>query len=220
MFEIFGALFGIAYLAGKSISEQVGTEAAEARRNKYSSIIEKMQNPELESNMRSSLEWKKGYYSAPYSEVKKRRWEMLREIPEKDLVYVFGNNWEEMFEKQLAYLPNTYTGTEGMLFDIWEMAFNIWLSKRHVISRNHTKQYYYNNIVRGMPQDRKQSKQAIFKMAKIIERNIQEKFPEASLSLNPINENVFPDKKNNLIWNFWLDCLDVPKRISPWGMIR
>ena len=144
MFEIFGALFGIAYLAGKSISEQVGTEAAEARRNKYSSIIEKMQNPELESNMRNSLEWKKGYYSDPYSEVKKRRWEMLREIPEKDLVYVFGNNWEEMFEKQLAYLPNTYN-IEGMLFDIWEMAFNIWLSKRHVISRNHTKQYYYNN---------------------------------------------------------------------------
>ena len=75
MFEIFGALFGIAYLAGKSISEQVETEAAEARRNKYSSIIEKMQNPELESNMRNSLEWKKGYYSDPYSEVKKRRWE-------------------------------------------------------------------------------------------------------------------------------------------------
>ena len=217
MIEFFLALFGGAYLAGKSISESIKSEAADARRKRCDEITNRMVNRDLECEMRDALNWKPKCGKNLW-DVQEKRWKMLREIPEEDLVYVFGDNWEELFTKERVFLPYSSSPTDGVV-DIWEMAFNLWLSGRHFIGQWHYRGYYYNNMPRGLPKDREQCKKTIFKMARVIERNIKKKYPDISLSKNPINENVFPDKKNTLIWNFYLDCLDIPKRIYPWGYL-
>ena len=217
MFEIFGALFGGLYLAGKSISESAKQSAADARLARCREIESKLTDRDLEWHMRNELDWEPKCGKNLWSVIDKR-WKMLKEIPQKDLVYVFGDNWEELFTKERVYLAHTSGAISGQMIDIWEMAFNLWLSGRHIISNNNTIYgYYYNNIVRGMPRDKALNKKAIFRMAKVIERNLQEKFPEVALSKNPIKWKSFPDKENTLVWNFNLDGIGVSERIYPWG---
>lgn len=215
MFAFFAALFGGLYLAGESISESAKQSAADARLAKGREIKNKMLDNDLEWNMRSELNWEPKC-GKNLNTVQDKRWKMLREIPEKDLIYVFGDKWEELFTNERVFLPYS-PSNDGRMVDIWEVAFNIWLSGRHVLSHNHTGRYYYNNIVRGMPRDKELNKKMILKAARIIERNLKEKFPDVALSKNPINENVFPDRKNALLWNFSLDSIGVSERIYPWG---
>lgn len=214
MFAFFVAFFGVIYLVGRCAWEKSLDRAIEAREKRYREIINKLTDNELESQMRSKMNCKKPYYSSPAYEISKKvRWDMLREIPNEDLIYVFGANWEAIFTKERVYLPYASSGIYEAFGSIWEVAFNIWLSSKNLISSRHTSYYHTRFVIRGLPEEMDKTQVAL-KACKIIERNIQKKHPEYFMCINPVK-----NKENTLTWSFWLDNCDIRYGARPWYLI-
>ena len=213
MFELFAALFGGAFLAGRSIRNAALDSLIEARNKRYREIVDELTKGTLEGQMRDKMEWKRRYGCPTYDEVQKVRWDMLREIPNEDLVYVFGANWEAIFTKERVYLPYASSGIYEAFGSIWEVAFNIWLSSKNLISSRHTSYYHTRFVIRGLPEEMDKTQVAL-KACKIIERNIQKKHPEYFMCINPVK-----NKENTLTWSFWLDNCDIRYGARPWYLI-
>lgn len=213
MFEFFAALFGGAFLAGRSIRDSAMVSAAEARRKRYREIVDKLEDQILENQMRGKLDWKKPHNSYSYEQAQKARWDMLREIPNRDLVYVFGENWEEIFKKERVFLPYSTGGVTDAFGSIWEIALNLWLSGKHIICSRHSAYYNTRFIINGLPEEMDKTQVAL-KACKVIERNIQKKYPEYFMCVNPIK-----NKEHLLTWSFWLDNCDICYGKRPWSMI-
>lgn len=213
MFELFAALFGGAFLAGRSIRNAALDSLIEARNKRYREIVDELTKGTLEGQMRDKMEWKRRYGCPTYDEVQKVRWDMLREIPNEDLVYVFGANWEAIFTKERVYLPYASSGIYEAFGSIWEVAFNMWLSSKHLISSRHTSYYHTRFVIRGLPEEIDKTQVAL-KACEIIERNIQKKHPEYFMCINPVK-----DKENTLTWSFWLDSCDIRYGARPWHLI-
>lgn len=213
MFAFFAALFGGAYLAGRSIRDAALDSAIEARNKRYREIVNNLTDDKLEYQMRGEMDWKRRYGAPPLSDVMEKRWKMLREIPNEDLVYVFGANWEAIFTKERVYLPYASSGIYEAFGSIWEVAFNMWLSSKNLISSRHTSYYHTRFVIRGLPEEIDKTQVAL-KACKIIERNIQKKHPEYFMCINPVK-----DKENTLTWSFWLDSCDIRYGARPWHLI-
>lgn len=213
MFELFAALFGGAFLAGRSIRNAALDSLIEARWKEYRRIVDELTKGTLEGQMRDKMEWKRRYGCPTYDEVQKVRWDMLREIPNEDLVYVFGANWEAIFTKERVYLPYASSGIYEAFGSIWEVAFNMWLSSKNLISSRHTSYYHIRFVIRGLPEEMDKTQVAL-KACKIIERNIQKKHPEYFMCINPVK-----NKENTLTWSFWLDNCDIRYGARPWYLI-
>lgn len=213
MFELFAALFGGAFLAGRSIRNAALDSLIEARNKRYREIVDELTKGTLEGQMRDKMEWKRRYGCPTYDEVQKVRWDMLREIPNEDLVYVFGANWEAIFTKERVYLPYASSGIYEAFGSIWEVAFNMWLSSKNLISSRHTSYYHIRFVIRGLPEEMDKTQVAL-KACKIIERNIQKKHPEYFMCINPVK-----NKENTLTWSFWLDNCDIRYGARPWYLI-
>lgn len=213
MFELFAALFGGAFLAGRSIRNAALDSLIEARNKRYREIVDELTKGTLEGQMRDKMEWKRRYGCPTYDEVQKVRWDMLREIPNEDLVYVFGANWEAIFTKERVYLPYASSGIYEAFGSIWEVAFNMWLSSKNLISSRHTSYYHTRFVIRGLPEEMDKTQVAL-KACKIIERNIQKKHPEYFMCINPVK-----NKENTLTWSFWLDNCDIRYGARPWYLI-
>ena len=213
MFAFFAALFGGAYLAGRSIRDAALDSAIEARNKRYREIVNNLTDDKLEYQMRGEMDWKRRYGAPPLSDVMEKRWKMLREIPNQDLTYVFGENWEAMFTKERVFLPYSTGGITDAFGSIWEIAFNLWLSQKNLISSRHTSYYNTRFIIYGLPEEMSKT-QVSLRACKIIERNIQKTHPEYFMCVNPIK-----DKEHQLTWNFWLDNCDIRYGSRPWHLI-
>ena len=152
MFEILGALFGSAYIAGRVASEKSTHRAAQARHNDFMTIYNAITNMEEERKLADAL-----YYKFP-QDIKCGLAELTEErhneicksvintrnhvvhdiIPAEDMEYVFGEEWESYFEG----VPSNYNalkepGTMSFWGGVWDIILNMWLSTEGFASWKH-----------------------------------------------------------------------------------
>lgn len=211
MWEIFGALFGGAYIAAKYNGDKSAKRAADRRFNSYLDIKNQLTNMSLESGMRSQMYWGKPYAADTYRTSRAAIRKMESEIPEKDMEFVFGKDWEKLFYGKetpyIVYVPNDY------FHDIHEIAFNLWLaSNKHIISTNHGSGYSIGREVKGLP-ERYQWQSVPLRACQVIERYIQEVYPNASLWY-PTSTLRSPG--TFIEWNFSIDSYAGTRGSRPW----
>ncbi len=192
MFEIFGALFGGAYLLSKFTSEKSKSRAFERRFQATKAIRETVSDMSFESTLRSkffytlspdiengTIKFTPELHEQIWSGVLETRNDVIHNnIPESDMRFVFGKNWEEWFEQlpvDYNSLQNQYEyGYDGKFGSIWEVVFNIWLSMCGYIGHHHTNDgYQYKLDIVGVLHDDRIGVAA--RACQIIERNILEK---------------------------------------------
>lgn len=209
----FLALIGLVFLAVRAIRDSALDAAVKSREENYKNVIESLRDKKLEDYMRQKTENKSA-----------ARWDMLKEIPEKELIYVFGTEWKNLFTNERDSSMHKYSSCNCKMESVWEVAFNIWLSTKHLISYHYHKGYSYRMNLFGYHKDPdilneriKQSRRILINACKIIEKNIMETNPNAQLFIDPIEKNT-----DTFVWSFWLDLIggiSDDRRIKPWGLI-
>lgn len=203
MFELFGALFGGAYILGKLGSDNYHKEQSEAKRQKFQQIKRQLTASRLEWDMRVRMSFNQRASYEKITEVLKARAEMVSEVNEDDMAYVFGNDWREIFDRKgVPYLADSMGGgyfPECFQY-IHEVAFNLWLSQKGYISEFHADCGYSAQIIlKGLKDEEQGRRYGITDRAvEVIQRNIHKEHPEYSLIPDPVK----PGLKS---WNFWVD---------------
>ena len=202
MFEIFGALFGGAYLMYKVGSDNARKQESEARYNKYRQIQQRVTNSDLEWKMRTKMSFKYRDSTEKIMKALSERDKMVSEVSEKDMEYVFGSDWRELFaQKPLPYLADQLPSYTPECFHyIHEVAFNLWMSQKGYIVGDHcAKGYSAKCIITGLPDEQQGRRYGITDRAvEVILRNVQKYHPECRLEQDPIK----PGLKS---WSFWVD---------------
>ena len=226
MFEIFGALFGGAWLLHKFTNEKLASKAFDRRFQTTEAIRKSVSDWEFERELRSKF-----FYILPPDiengtvtltpEIHEKIWNNVLEtrdnvihniIPSSDMEFVFGENWEEWFEQlpvDYNSLKNTYeSNLFGEFGGIWEVVFNIWLSEQGYIGYWHTYHgYQYKMDIVGVLHNDRIS--VATRACQIIERNILEKHNnDEGLKLYVHNgadyeliwKYEFPDSIGNRLW--------------------
>ena len=194
MFEIFGALFGGAYLLGKAASDKSAHRSAQDWGSNYKMIYDTITNPSIEKKLADSL-----YYKFPQdilcglaeltaerhneicqSVINTRNYVIHEIIPSKDMEYVFGKDWESYFEK----VPTDYDAlqepkTMSYWGGVWDIVLNIWLSTKGYASWQHVSHGYY--ITGSVPYIMNDDVPRVTQRAcDVIARNVREHHPELS----------------------------------------
>lgn len=194
MFEIFGALFGGAYLFGKVASDKSAHRAAQARHNEFETIYNAITNHELESKLSCSL-----YYKFPqdikcglaelteerHNEICKSVIDMRNHvihdiIPREDMEYVFGADWESYF-KRVPTNYNALKDSETLWYwgSVWDIVLNIWLSTKGFASWKHITEGY--RIRGSVPYIMDDDVPGVTRRAcDVIARNVRNHHPELS----------------------------------------
>ena len=210
MWEIFGALFGGAYILGRVANDKANKRAADTRFNRYLGVKNRLTNLEIESRMRNEMHWGKPYAMDKYRTSKAAIRKMESEIPKEDMEFVFGKDWERVFyAKEIPYIVY---GASDYFHDIHEIAFNMWLaSNKHLISTNHASGYSIGREVKGIPME--QRRYVPLRACQVIEKHIQEVCPDVSLWY-PTSTLHTPG--TYIEWNFSIASYDGGKGGRPW----
>ncbi len=226
MFEIFGALFGGAWLLHKFTSEKSASKAFDRRFQTIEAIRKSVSDWEYEREMRSKF-----FYILPPDiqngtikltpELHEKIWNDVLEmrdnvvhniIPAKDMEFVFGENWEEWFEQlpeEYDWLRNQYESAFGGKFGgIWEVVFNIWLSMQGYIGYWHTyRGYNYKHDIVGVLHDDRI--RVATRACQVIERNIRKRYNNDEGFKLYVHDGAdykliwkyeFPDSIGNRLW--------------------
>ncbi len=193
MFEIFGALFGGAWLLHKFTSEKSASKSFDRRFQITEAIRKSVSDWDFERELR-----KKFFYILPpdvengtiklTQELHEKIWNDALEmrnnvihniIPASDMEFVFGENWEEWFEQlpeEYDWLRNQYEWAfDGKFGGIWEVVFNIWLSMQGYIGHHHTNDgYQYKMDIVGVLHDDRI--RVATRACQVIERNILQNY--------------------------------------------
>jgi len=214
MFDFFLALFGGMYHGGKSIITKTKSEDAKSRRRKYEIT---------DSVLRKYREYPKTLDDG---------WVMLNEIRE-DLDTLFGKEWVEIYKTTtgdfIGLHPHPCDNPKRSFpyhqceWDIWAIAYNLWLSKDGYIS---DVEYEINN-----PQDFGkfpnyvwienypvlQDPQRLFeKMFQIIESNVQKQHPELNLGLWLHHFESNSNCPWTIKWSYYFDGIGCTPLRKPW----
>lgn len=205
MFEIFGALFGGAYLIHKIGSENAIKQDNDARMQRFNMRRNQVTNSNLEWEWREKMSFRTNAKYGEITKALKAREQMVSEVSEKDMAYVFGLDWKELFAKKpLAYLSTQLPGCDDGCFKcIHEVAFNLWMSQKGYIVAHHCSHSGYSakHIIDGLPDNQQGRRYGITSRAiKVIERNVKRKHPDLAVVQDPLD----PKRK---IWNIWADVI-------------
>lgn len=216
MWELFAALFGGAYIAGRVGSEKAATKASNRRRETYRDINNQITNIALEDKMRSEMHWGKPYDTDRWHTTKAAIKKMESEVPERDMEYVFGGNWRDLFNNKFTpYI--VYDGLNGGFNCIHEVAFNLWLANKHLISTNHTSGYVIECRMKDV--DHALSRGIALRACEVIESHIQETHPELRLYYHDGTSEMSYNNGNltyrRLEWSHWLDNLQARENSVP-----
>ena len=214
MFEIFGALLGGGYLLYKYTSDKHSNKAFKRQQASKAAIRKKVSDLVKECEMREKM-----FYTLPRDvengtvkltpelhqklkdDVINMRYDIIHNIiPTKDMEYVFGEDWENIF---MSY-PTDYESLRDLdssnfmakFGDIWEIVFNIWFSTYGYIAYDHTDSgYRYKMGIRGVPHE--DTIQVASRACQIIERNLLEKYDNDGFKLY-----VSSIDDSKLIWEY------------------
>lgn len=176
MFEFFIALFGSLFYGGK-----LSKESSQKRR------IERFdyQRDRIDELLRPS---KKDISEIQYElGDPKRRWGLVETIME-ELMEVYGMSWK----KELMNSADGY-GTWSIYEQPWGIVYNLLLAKRGKVTNS---SYSLRDI-------KDYQRQRVIKTCQMIERNIQNKYPELKILFvpNPVNNELCIGE---LRWSHWI----------------
>lgn len=214
MFDFFIALFGGLYYVGKSSSEKSKTKDAAHRNKTYDAV---------DATLRQYRNYPKTLADG---------WVMLNEI-QNELEDLFGVNWAEIYKNCSGGFLSTYphpcenpnrtkNPRRCCQWNIWAIAYNIWLSKQGYIS---DVEYDINN-----PQNfgeienyhwlqkypiLNDTQKLLTKMYQMIELNIQNKHPDLKLGLwlHRMDESSDPW---HIKWSYYFDRVGYTPTTKPW----
>ena len=195
----FEALFGSAYIGGRLLGESLSDAASKARDAEFEEASSHVKNLELELQL----------LREPVSGFSGRRAteKMAELIPTEDIVYVFGNEYKDIFKNFIA-TPSTirdeniYHG----FYDINSVLFNILYSQKGYITDNRVIYGYWCGYpVNGLPHEMRVQTQT--RACEIIDRNIRREHPELDIYLCECADPQQPKDAPRMWyrWNIWLN---------------
>ena len=214
MFEFFIALFGGMYHGAKSFINKTKIDDVNNRRRKYENT---------DSVLRKYRE---------YPNTLDDGWAMLNEIRE-DLDDLFGKEWVEIYKTTTGDFAGLYPHPcdnpkrrfpyYRCEWDIWAIAYNVWLSKHGYISDveyeiNSPQDFgKFSNYVWIEKYPVLQDPQKLFvKMFQIIERNMQKQHPELSLELWLHHFEGNSSCPWTIKWSYYFDSIGYNPLRKPW----
>lgn len=214
MFNLFIALFGGLYYAGKYAEEKSKIKATASRNQIFETINNTVNNYNvIQENKPRDM---------------KKALSMVEEIGE-DLEFVFGKDWLDIYQKRRIFndfdsyklLCSNYHPCDNATVDhrwtLWAIAYNIWLSKRGYITDT---EYFPQTHIDGInymkddyPFLVDNAKEIILKMFRVVEKNIQKKHPDLNLSLwmGTVDRN-----RHLITWNYRIEHYGGVPQIKPW----
>ena len=194
MFEFFIALFGGAYILNKLSGEKTNHKIAQRKLDRAESIRELLYDFEVERQYREKFFYKlpidvengtlpftNELYESLIENVLKTRDDVIHNIiPESDMIYVFGENWDEWFKSRPTDFDSLQEPASSWTFphfqNIWDVVFNIWFSMNGFLTYDHTfSGYNFMMDIQGVLH--KDRIKVASRACEVIERNINEKKP-------------------------------------------
>lgn len=210
MLNFFFALFGGLGYAVNSSRNKFKTQAVLNRHRKYEITEMTIRNYKTPNTLADG-------------------WVMLGEI-EDELYELFGADWVQIFKQQYGYTnPHKRIGEEfSGVWGVWAIAYNIWLSKHGHISdvEYQIVSPEYFGEIRLTPEEKwkypylagkANGHKIIIKMFQMIERNMQQRFPNQNLGLWLYYTTQFYDKSPwTLKWSYWFENMGYTPLKKPW----
>lgn len=216
MFDFFVALFGGLFYAGKSSYQKSQDNSVASRNRKYEIT---------QSTIRS--------YTHPKTLAD--GWVMLNEI-EDELVDLFGDDWVWLFKRSYGYEHPKRKMYDPKVpdWDVWAIAYNIWLSKQGNIS-----DYHYAIIspehfgqIRLTPEESYKyphlagadnGHNILLKMFKMMECNMQKHFADSDFKIGLWIDDIDFDHSINhgnwcLKWSYDFEHRALCPTRKPWNI--
>lgn len=194
------AFLGSLWLGGKILSEKTSDTAAKNRHERNIAFGQTLENPELEHSILEEA-------------VKKHHPWVVAQIPENDLEYVFGEQWQELigtYYKEVfgAFQTSDDFGGSYNFNDVSSILINILMSQHgYLRDSRYWRGYQRGRIIRGVPKEDRV--EVANRTCRIIERNIRTAHPDIDLYLcqNPFDKYI-------LSWN--TDLNSVGEKTTPY----